>query len=166
MIMKYKLIKLTQLSGNKASIYSILFDNINQTSFEIFINENKNAFKSELKDITSRLISIGNTTGAREQYFRINEGKPGDGVCALYDEYGKKLRLYCIRYGTLIVIVGGGGPKLVKKLQEDKKLMNENLFMRKLSANITKRTRANEIWFSDNNMDFEGNLTFNDEDDE
>ena len=164
--MKYELVRIKQFSGNKASIYTVWFEELNQTSFEIFANENLNSFKSEIINLTSRLISIGKTVGAREHYFRIDEGKPGDGVCALQDMPGKKLRLYCIRYGSLIVIVGGGGLKKVKKLQQDKKLKEENYFLRKLSADITKRIRSNEIWFSDDNMEFEGNLTFNDQEDE
>lgn len=135
-----------------------------KTSFDSFLFENKNVFLSELKDIISRLKSIGNATGAREQFFKINEGIPGDGVCALYDSSDKKLRLYCIRYGTLIVIVGGGGPKEVRKLQQNNKLKNENYYLRKLSKQITERLKDGEIWFTNDKMDFEGNLEFNDED--
>ena len=164
--MKYEVVKLGHLSGNKASIYTIWFEEPNRTSFEIFINENRNVFKSEIKDITSRLITIGKTVGAREQYFKTGEGIPGDGVCALCDTPRKKLRLYCIRYGTLLLIIGGGGPKKVKKLQQDDKLKDENFFLLKLSAEITERIKNNEIWFSENYMEFEGNLTFNDQDDE
>ena len=80
------------------------------------------------------------------------------------DAPGKKLRLYCIRYGALIVIIGG--PKKARKFQEDKKLKDENFFLRKLPAGITKRIRNNEIWYSENYMEFEGNLTFNDQEDE
>jgi hypothetical protein len=83
--MKYELVKLRHLSGYKASIYAIWFEELNQTSFEIFTNENEIVFKSEIKDITSRLITIGKTVGAREQYFKTGEGIPGDGLCALYD---------------------------------------------------------------------------------
>jgi len=164
--MKYEVVKLGHLSGNKASIYTIWFEEPNRTSFEIFINENRNVFKSEIKDITSRLIAIGKTVGAREQYFKTGEGIPGDGVCALCDTPRKKLRLYCIRYGTLLLIIGGGGPKKVKKLQQDDKLKDENFFLLKLSAEITERIKNKEIWYSENKMEFEGNLTFNDQDDE
>jgi hypothetical protein len=41
----------------------------------------------------------------------MNEGKYGDGVSALFDKPKYKLRLYCIRYGTQIIIVGWGGEK-------------------------------------------------------
>jgi hypothetical protein len=162
--MKSKLVKFDEFSGNKASIYGVWFDELQETSFETFISENKNVFLSELKDIISRLKSIGNATGAREQFFKINEGIPGDGVCALYDSPDKKLRLYCIRYGTLIVLVGGGGPKEVQKLQQNDKLKDENYFLRELSLQITERLKDGEIWFTNDKMDFEGNLEFNDED--
>ena len=82
------------------------------------------------------------------------------------DSPQKKLRLYCIRYGTLIVIVGGGGEKNVRKLQDNKKLKDENFLLREISSEIMKRMRDGDIWFSENNMDFEGNLTFNDNQDD
>lgn len=164
--MKYEVVKLGYLSGSKASIYAVYFDDIQKTSFEIFIDENKNVLLSEIKDITSRLVSIGKAVGAREHFFTTGEGIPGDGVCRLYDAPGKTLRLYCIRYASLIVIIGGGGTKKVRKFQDDKKLKGENFFLRKLSAEITKRIRNDEIWYSENKMEFEGNLTFNDQDDE
>ena len=162
--MKSKLVKLDQFSGNKASVYGVWFDDSQKTSFDSFLFENKNVFLSELKDIISRLKGIGNATGAREQFFKINEGIPGDGVCALYDSPDKKLRLYCIRYGTLIVIIGGGGQKNVQKLQQNDKLKNKNYFLRELSQQITERLKDGEIWFTNDKMDFEGNLEFNDED--
>ena len=162
--MKSRLIKLSQLSGKEASIYSIWFDELQKSSFDSFLEENINVFLSEIKDIISRLKIIGNKTGAREQFFKINEGVPGDGICALYDNPKKKLRIYCIRYGTLILILGSGGPKNVKKLQENDKLKNENYFLRELSTLITKKLKDGEIWFSNDKMDFEGNLELNTED--
>lgn len=164
--MKYELVKLGYINGNKASIYAVLYNDLNMTSFDLFIKENKNTFKSELLDINNRLTSIAISTGAREQFFKMNEGNPGDGVCALFDSPGKKLRLYCIRYGSLIVVIGGGGKKDVGKLQQDKKLTDENYFLRNLSVEITEKIKNGEMWFSANNMEFEGDLKFNYEDNE
>lgn len=164
--MKYKLVKLKQISGCQSSIYTILLMDEQKTLFERFLEENKNTFKSELKSITKRLNTIGQFTGARESFFKLREGKPGDGVCALFDTPNSKLRLYCIRYGTLIVILGGGGykPKGMKALQEDPKLTKENYFLRQVSSDIKRRMDEDEIFFSDDHMDFEGNLEFNDKD--
>ncbi len=72
------------------------------------------------------------------------------------------LRLYCIRYGTQIVILGGGGPKTVKKLQEDNKLLKENQFLRRLSVQITSHLRESTIKFGNDYLDFTGNLTIQD----
>ena len=166
--MKYKLVKLNKLSGIKASVYSVYLEDERKTLFDLFLEENKISFKSELKDIVSRLRVIGHKTGARENFFKLNEGNPGDGVCALYDRPGSNLRLYCIRYGTLIIIVGGGGykPKSIRKFQQDQKLTEENYFLRELSKAIKTKMDDDEIVFSSDSMDFEGDLTFNDESDE
>jgi len=160
--MKYKLVKMSKFSGSKASIYTLLTKNergiFKDSLFEVFIDENKTLFLSEIKNIFLRLKSIGNDTGARESFFKTNEGSLGDGVCALYDSPNKKLRLYCIRYGTELIILGGGGPKNVRTLQDDNKLKKENYFLRWLSSKITECRQNNDLSFSDDFMDFEGDL--------
>lgn len=164
-MIKYKLVKINYLSGQKCSIYSILDYNKSQTFLDLFIDENINSFKSETIELISRLKTIGHKTGARLQYFKVHEGKPGDGVCALFDDEESNLRLYCIRYGTQLIIAGGGGhkPKTISALQEDKKLKGENYFLRELSALITERIKEKEIKFSDDDLDFIGNLKFSKE---
>jgi hypothetical protein len=68
--MDYKIVKLDELSGKYASIYSIFDIEKEKTLFEIFLSENKSLFLSELNDILIRLTTIGNVTGAREVYFK------------------------------------------------------------------------------------------------
>ena len=163
--MKYKIIKSDKLSGIKASVYDVYIEEKGKTIFELFLEENINSFKDELVDITKRLKVIGNSTGAREQFFKLKEGNPGDGVCALYDIPNSNLRLYCIRYGPSIIILGGGGhkPKSHRTLQENEKLKKENYFLRNLSKKITSRIKDKTIKYTEDFMDFEGELTFNDE---
>lgn len=164
--MKCRLVKLPSLSGNKASVYSVILNNEQRTLFDAFVGENINSFLSEIRDITVRLRTIGQKTGARETFFKQFEGKLGDGVCALYDMPDKSLRLYCIRYGSQIVVLGGGGPKDVRALQDDKKLTEENYFLRWLSSQITEKVKSKEITFTDDGLDFYGDLEFKDDDDE
>ncbi|MFZ4400177.1 MAG: hypothetical protein ACOYO1_09095 [Bacteroidales bacterium] len=160
--MKYELKKNKQLSGNKASIYTIYIHEENKTLLDIFIEENKILHISELNDIILRLNVIGKKTGAREQFFKLKEGKPGDLVCALYDNPDSKLRLYCIRFGSLLIIAGGGGPKSkkIRALQDDEKLTQENKIIRNLSEEIYKRTKEGNIKIINDGMDFEGDLDF------
>lgn len=158
--MRIKLVKINKLSGNQASIYSVIYENDQVSLFEKFLAENQNSFKSELNDIVLRLKIIGTQTGAREHYFKINEGNLGDGVCALYDDPSKKLRLYCIRYGTTLIIIGGGGhkPKTIRELQQDPKLKNENLIMREISKLIRDKQNEGVISFTDDYYEFSGSL--------
>ncbi len=163
--MNYKLVKLPKYSGEEASIYTIYLFKEKKTLFGLFIEENKNLFKSELKDLSSRLIVIGNDTGARNIYFKEHEGNPGDGICALFDKPGSNLRLYCIRYGSSLVVLGGGGPKAksISAFQDDQKLKDENYLLRNIAKEINKRIKEREIEFTNNHKDFIGNLEFYEE---
>jgi hypothetical protein len=163
--MKFKILKINNFSGNAASVYSVVLNNENETLLNKFVRENENLFKSETKEILTRLYSIGHKTGARIQFFKEWEGKPGDGVCALHDDEKSNLRLYCICYGTQIIVVGSGGykPKTIRALQEDDKLRDENYLLRKISEHITLRIKEKEIRFTEDYLNFIGDLEFNDE---
>ena len=163
--MKYKIIKINSISGNEASVYSIILNNEEETLLNKFVKENEISFKSETKDILKRLYSIGHTTGARIQFFKEWEGKPGDGVCALFDIPTSNLRLYCIYFGSQLIVVGSGGhkPKDIRTLQQDDKLKAENYLLREISVQITQRIKDKEISYTNDFLNFEGNLEFNDE---
>lgn len=159
----YKIVKINELSGSECSIYTITnSSDTTKTFLDRFIDENINSFKSETLELITRLHTIGHKTGARLQFFKVNEGIPGDGVCALFDTEESNLRLYCIHYGMQLIIVGGGGykPKSIRSLQEDVKLKEENYFLRRLSELITERIKEKEIKYTNDNLDFEGDLVF------
>ena len=165
--MNCEIVKLEEFSGSQASVYSIYIEEEEMTLYDRFVIENKEQFLAEINDINKRLINIGKI-GARENFFKLKEGNPSDGVCALYDNPNSNLRLYCIRYGTSIVLIGGGGykPKTISALQEDKKLTEENYFLRELSKEIKQRMLNKELKFSIDYLDFEGDINFNFNDDE
>jgi hypothetical protein len=159
--MKIKISKISRLSGERCSIYSVSIDDSTDTLFDLFLKENMNTHLSEIKNILGRIKTIGKKTGARESFFKINEGAFGDGICALYDIPESKLRLYCIRYGNQIVVLGGGGvkKKSIRALQEDDKLKDENYLLRNVTKVINKNLRAREeIFISEDGLIFEGEL--------
>ena len=157
--MKFELIELENLSGPKATFYSVLIDDDSETLFEKFYEENKNTFREELKSIVKTLDIIALDNGARRTYFKENEGKLGDLVCALYDTPKSNLRLYCIRLGNTVIILGSGGQKSksIRTLQEDEKLTKENYLMRTLSDLLYKKIKEGEIYWQDE-MTLAGNL--------
>ena len=160
--MKIELVKLSQYSGIKATFYSIFIDDAETTLFDQFLEENEDNFLDEIEDILYRISLIANRTGARKNMFKENEGSLGDLVCALYDMPNSNLRLYCIRLGSSIIVLGGGGhkPKSIRALQEDTKLTSENKLMRIISDIISTETKERSIYWSANEMELLGNLTF------
>lgn len=122
--MKVRLIKISDFSGDKAHLYSVIVDDDEVSLFEQFVAENIETHRKEVMDILMRLQAMSSDYGARENYFKLNEGKPGDGVAAVYDLPSKNLRLYCIRYGSEAVILGNGGlkKKSIRAYQEDTSL--------------------------------------------
>ena len=163
--MKYKLVELEEYTGDGATIYSVYIEEEGKTLFDKFVEENIISFKDEIFFIFDRLEVMGNDTGAREGFFKHYEGDLGDGVVALYDEPEYNLRLYCIRYGTQIIILGGGGPKPkdIRALQEDDKLKDENYLLRNISKQITERIKDKLITHSPDGFYLEGELEFEDE---
>ena len=158
--MNYEIVELKEFSGSKTTIYSIILEGDNITLFDHFVNEHITDYRKELKSIAGRLERICQTTGARENFFKPNEGKPGDGVCALYDDPDSKLRLYCIRYGTIAIILGGGGPKPqgVVSWQDDKKLTLEAETIIQVSKDIMQRLHSGDIEWSKDGTRLLGDL--------
>lgn len=152
-------------SGSKAKVYSIIPEGEEETLFEKFVDENIVSYKDEIKDILKRLKQVGHTTGARESFFK-HEGdkefvrKYGKYVWALYDDEERKLRLYCIRFANVAIILGGGGykDKSVIKWQDDEKLSEEVRKVMAYAESIIKQLDDGDLYWSNNGTELEGNL--------
>jgi hypothetical protein len=70
------------------------------------------------------------------------------------------LRLYCIRLGSTIIILGGGGhkPKNIRALQEEPTLTQTNAVMRQVSELLYQKIKTGEIYWEDD-YTLAGNLT-------
>lgn len=158
--MKYEIVELEDLSGDKAKIYSIIPEGEDVTLFERFLYEYEQEYNAEVKNILSIISAIGNFTGARSSFFKIHEGKFGDKVCALYDNPERNLRLYCIRFNMMVVILGGGGykGKDVRAWQDDEKLSKEANLMIEYSKAIMKQLDDGDLCFSPDGFELQGNF--------
>ncbi len=158
--MKYEIVEMQPFSGNEAKVYSIIPEGETETLFDKFVIEYKGGFKNEIKNILKILYQIGHTTGARSSFFKQHEGKFGDFVCALFDVPEKNLRLYCIRFGMVAIILGGGGEKAAGVIawQDDEKLTIEATLMIEIAKDILKRMDEGDLYWSDDKTEIEGNL--------
>jgi len=156
---KIELVELEEFDPAMGHIYSVAVDDSNKTLFDLFLEENDADYRLELAEIITKLKTMSSMTGFTDNYFKLNEGTLGDGVCAITDLKGK-LRLYCIRFGNILLVLGGGGPKskLIRTLQEDPKLLMENNNVRIISAAMAKAIREKELRIEEDGSIF-GNET-------
>jgi hypothetical protein len=165
--MKFRLQEIEQLSGRRCKIYSVLMEGDEKTLFERFLEENEDDFPEEIDAIFQHLRFIAREHGAKEQYFRPKkEGKLGDGVEALFDQPKANLRLYAIKYGNTLLVLGGGGykSKKIRAFQEDIKLTKENFLMRKIAVILYKAIREKDLRWNKRGDNFEGQFYFDSED--
>jgi hypothetical protein len=157
--MKFEIVALEDLSGARATFYSVYVNDGDETLFDTFLLENSQSFKEELLVILQTIKQIAHKNGAKRSFFKENEGKLGDLVCALYDTPLSNLRLYCIRLGSAVVILGGGGhkPKDIRALQENEKLTHENALMRQFSTILYQKLKEGDIYWA-NDQELAGNL--------
>lgn len=162
--MDIELVEIPNVSGHKCQILSPIVDGHEESLFDEFLKEYYEQYPNEVQDIYDRLRFIGNEGGAREQFFKQNEGAPGDLVCALYDQPDSNLRLYCIRFGSIAVILGGGGykSKSIRSWQEDPNLSEKAELMKRISNIVYNAIKEKDIIYKDNRL--VGNMELTDTD--
>lgn len=135
--MKFDIINIDEFSGQKAQIYYIMYEGDDMTLMDHFFEDNGEEHQEDLEEMASKLHVMGNDTGCRAQFFKQNEGAPGDGVVAL--RYNQ-MRLYCLRYDNTCIFIGSGGykPPDIKAYQEDPYLDSKAQEMKKIAACINK----------------------------
>lgn len=153
----YELVRLP-LSGERCTFYSVYLTEKKITLFEEFLQVHLRDYRAELKELRGRIKAYAEKLGAKEKDFKAEGEKITDFFQALRDYPNQKLRLFCIRYGTGLVVLGGGGPKTVDKWQEDKTLTDHASWMYKVSEDIAMRVKDKEIEMRA--MDFYGDLNF------
>ena len=60
--MEFEIIKIKQLSGKKAQIYSVILGQEDQSVFEQFLQNNYSEYPTEIEDIVSKLKIMASRT--------------------------------------------------------------------------------------------------------
>lgn len=142
--MKFDIVKIEEFSGQKAQIYSIMYEGDDLTLMDHFFDDNINEHRVELEKMALKLGVMGNDTGCRPQFFKLNEGALGDGVAALSDD---RMRLYCLRYDNTCIFIGSGGykPPNIRAYQEDSYLNSKAQEMKRIAACINKAIKERDL---------------------
>lgn len=145
---KIELVELEEFCSDVGHIYSVAVNDSRSTLYDQFLQENNGKYREELVEIIGKLNTMSSKTGFTDTFFKINEGKLGDGICAITD-WKSKLRLFCIRFGNILLVLGGSGPKTTRTYQEDPKLLSENLLLRNVSYAMAEAIKEKELKIDD-----------------
>jgi hypothetical protein len=164
--MNYRIVKLEQLSGRKGTIYTLVRDGEELSLFDQFLQGCSQQHEAQVRNLVAKLKAMGQQTGMREHLFRMDEGRPGDLVVAVSDDVTSTLRAYGIRYGNTILLLGAGGPKLVRAWQDDPELKRAANEMIAISKAMMEKTKNREITWTPDQMEWTGELTIEIDDEE
>lgn len=142
--MKFDIINIEEFSGQKAQIYSIMYEGDVLTLMDHFFEDNMEEHQTDLEEMALKLHVMGHDIGCRSHFFKENEGAPGDGVVAL--RYNQ-MRLYCLRYDNACIFIGSGGykPPGIRAYQEDSMLNAKAQEMKKIAACINKAIKEKDL---------------------
>lgn len=164
--MNYRIVKYVQLSGRRATVYTLVRTDGTASLFDTLLKECATQYPDETKNLVAKVRAMGQQTGLRKDLFRLDEGLPGDLVVAVSDDVTATLRAYGIRYGNSILLLGAGGPKFVRAWQDDPKLKQAAEEMIAISKAMMEKTQNREITWTPDEMEWTGDLTIELEDDE
>lgn len=138
--------------GNQCTLYSIQFSSENQSEYERFYTRfiNDAQLNRDLLRIVQIIDKIADV-GALERLFRP-EGKMRDSVVAL-PITSSKLRLYCLRISSGILILGNGGVKNSRTYQEDDSLRGYVLNLQKFEEFLNEGVKNGSIVITERNIE-------------
>ena len=143
-------VKLKTIEQNdNVGMFSICFDDSEESEFEKFLNEFKDNATYN-KDFNVILLALSKIIdkGALERFFR-NEGRMRDNVKALAID-SRKLRLYCLRISDQVLILGNGGVKTTRTYQENEKLSGYVMDLQTFDKVLVKAQKTGKITIEKN----------------
>jgi len=139
------------------ALYSLQFAGERETELEKFLHSELLREEKGFNEIVQRLSDMADSFGFREQFFEMKEGLRTDSVVALKNG---RIRLYCLRWSSILVIVGSGGIKTAQTYQKDIALRNIVPELQELDKLISRRQRSGEIEIDHDTGEISGNLIF------
>ncbi len=143
--------------GDGGTLYSLQFAGEKETELEKFLHSELLLKENGFLEIAQRLSNMTVSLGFKEHFFEVNEGLRTDSVAALKKG---RLRLYCLRWSSTLVIVGTGGIKTAQTYQKDIALRNIVPELQEIDKLIVKRQRSREIKIDHDTGKMSGNLIF------
>lgn len=148
-----------QEHGPGGALYSVRFEGEKKTELHKFLENRKVKASKEFGALVSRLEDMVDSFGFKEHFFKIKEGSIKDSLAAFHYDNGP-LRLYCLRWSSVLLIAGSGGIKRTRSYQDDRVLHEAAVKLQRVDELIQARQKSREIIIDANTGIIEGNLIF------
>lgn len=150
------LIEEITFAGNRCQIFSVKFEGESENEFDKFLKKYDKTHPKIIEDITLRIRAMKQRNGCLDIYFNMEVSSIYNSICRL--KRTKQLRLYCIKYGKVALILGGGGIKSNNKrtYQEVPELNEAVGKLEYIYEKIDEKLKEKEIRITDEGI--EGNL--------
>lgn len=145
-----------EIEGDKCQIFSIKFDGEESNEFEKYLLKYETSHKKIINSIVTRLELMKKRNGCLDIFFNLEVSSIYNSLCRLKET--KTLRLYCIRFGNVALILGGGGikPDDIRTYQEVPELNEEVDRLSYVYEKILDKIKEKEIKIT--NTGLEGDL--------
>jgi hypothetical protein len=140
------------LKGEKAGFYSVKFYGEDKSEAEKFFEKLESEDEEKLENLYSKIEYQAEVRGCLDSllfYERDN---------TIYKFKEGDWRLYCIRFGKVAVILGGGDIKDVQKTQDSQFLENHVNRLQEINKVVNERIKENDLTITENGL--KGNLNF------
>ena len=117
---------------------------------DAFFAEALQSSPEDARLLALKLENMIEKSGFQDYYFKTGEGSRMDNVCALSQG---KLRLYCLRYGNVLVVLGGGGTKTTRTYEEDPRLHSKVKTLQRLNRALDKQMREGHLRMTERGFD-------------
>ncbi len=148
-----------QEHGPGGALYSVRFEGEGKSELDKFLEDRRVQASKEFGSLVSRLEDMVDSFGFRERFFKVREGSITDSLAALHYDNGP-LRLYCLRWSSVLLIAGSGGIKRTRTYQDDGVLREAAETLQRVDELILARQKLREIVIDATTGIIEGNLIF------
>ena len=145
--------------GRGGALYSLRFEGEEKTELDKFLDNGEIQACKEFESLVVRLYDMVDSLGFRDNFFKLKEGSINDSVAAFHCNHGT-LRLYCLRWSSILLIVGSGGSKTTRTYQGDPLLSDAVGKLQMVDKLFDERQKSREIIIDPNTGIITGNLVF------
>ena len=148
-----------QEHGLGGALYSVRFEGEEKSELDKFLEDRRVQASKDFDSLVSRLEDMVDSFGFKEHFFKIREGSIRDSLAAFHYDNGP-LRLFCLRWSSVLLIAGSGGIKRTRTYQDDGVLRDAAEKLQRIDELIQARQKSRDIIIDATTGMMAGNLNF------